>query len=109
MKEKDGLNATVVMCAVVAALGSFTHWLFAALLTLVFPKMAETLHPGTIFAFFCSMMVLHLLWVIFLVPETKGRRLEEITLNVDGGTDGFDRLADGERPCDGRAPRGIGQ
>ena len=61
-------------------LGSSTHWLFAALLTLVFPKMAEALHPGTIFAFFGFMMVLHLLWVIFLVPETKGRRLEDIRL-----------------------------
>ncbi len=61
-------------------LGSSTHWVFAALLTLFFPKMAETLHPGTIFAFFGCMMVLHLLWVIFLVPETKGRRLEEIRL-----------------------------
>lgn len=62
------------------ALGSFTHWFFAALLTLVFPKMAEMLHPGSIFAFFCFMMVLHLFWVIFLVPETKGKRLEEIRL-----------------------------
>lgn len=62
------------------ALGSFTHWFFAALLTLVFPKMAEALHPGAIFAFFCSMMVLHLLWVILLVPETKGKPLEEIRL-----------------------------
>ena len=61
-------------------LGSFTHWLFAALLTLFFPKMAEALQPGTIFAFFGFMMVLHLLWVIFLVPETKGRRLEDIRL-----------------------------
>lgn len=62
------------------ALGSFTHWIFAALLTLFFPKMAELLEPGTIFAFFGGMMVLHLLWVIFLVPETKGRRLEEKNL-----------------------------
>lgn len=62
------------------ALGSFTHWMFAALLTLFFPKMAETLRPGTIFAFFCFMMVLHLLWAVFLVPETKGKRLEEIRL-----------------------------
>lgn len=61
-------------------LGSSTHWIFAALLTLVFPKMAEALQPGTIFAFFGGMMVLHLLWVIFLVPETKGKRLEDIKL-----------------------------
>lgn len=60
------------------ALGSFTHWFFAALLTTVFPKMAEALPPGGIFAFFCFMMVLQLLWVKFLVPETKGVPLEQM-------------------------------
>ena len=59
-----------------AVLGSFTHWFFAALLTFVFPKMAEALPPGAIFAFFCFMMVLQLLWVKFMVPETKGVPLE---------------------------------
>lgn len=33
---------------------------------------------GVIFGFFCFMMVLQLLWVIFMVPETKGRSLEDI-------------------------------
>ncbi|MEA2068410.1 MAG: sugar porter family MFS transporter [Verrucomicrobiota bacterium] len=60
------------------ALGSFTHWIFAALLTLFFPKMVEAFAPGTVFAFFCFMMVLQLLWVKFLVPETKGIPLEEM-------------------------------
>lgn len=60
------------------AFGSFTHWIFAALLTLFFPKMVEVLHPGTIFAFFCGMMVLQLVWVKLMVPETKGVPLEEI-------------------------------
>ncbi len=60
------------------ALGSSTHWLFAALLTLVFPKMAEALPPATIFGFFCGMMVLQLLWVRLFVPETKGIPLEEM-------------------------------
>jgi len=60
------------------ALGSFTHWFFAASLTLVFPKMAEALQPTMIFGFFCFMMVLQLIWVKFMVPETKGASLEEI-------------------------------
>ena len=60
------------------SLGSFTHWIFAALLTLVFPKMVESFAPGTIFAFFCFMMMLQLVWVKFMVPETKGIPLEEI-------------------------------
>ncbi len=60
------------------SLGSFTHWIFAALLTLFFPSMIEKFHPGTVFGFFCFMMVLQLLWVKLMVPETKGRSLEEI-------------------------------
>jgi MFS family permease len=59
-------------------LGSFTHWVFAALLTLVFPRMVEAFQPGTIFAFFCAMMVLQLAWVTFFVPETKGVPLEQM-------------------------------
>ena len=60
------------------SLGSFTHWFFAASLTLVFPLMAEALKPQIIFSLFCGMMVLQLVWVIFFVPETKGIPLEEM-------------------------------
>ena len=60
------------------ALGSFTHWAFAALLTTFFPKMVTSFVPGQVFLFFCVMMVLHLLWVLFMVPETKGVPLEEM-------------------------------
>ncbi len=60
------------------ALGSFTHWLFAALLTLVFPVMAESMLPQFIFSLFCIMMILQLVWVIFFVPETKGVSLESM-------------------------------
>lgn len=60
------------------ALGSSTHWVFAALLTLFFPKMVSAFSPGTVFLFFCLMMVLQLLWVKLAVPETKGIVLERI-------------------------------
>ncbi len=60
------------------ALGSFTHWFFAALLTTFFPKMVKSFAPGYVFLFFCGMMVLHLVWVKFMVPETKGVPLEEM-------------------------------
>ena len=59
-------------------LGSFTHWIFAALLTTFFPKMVEAFTPGSVFLFFCGMMVLHLVWVKVMVPETKGASLEQI-------------------------------
>lgn len=60
------------------AVGSFTHWIFAALLTLIFPTMVAKFAPSVIFLFFCGMMVLQLLWVALMMPETKGIPLEEM-------------------------------
>ena len=60
------------------ALGSFTHWIFAALLTTFFPAMVQRFAPGAVFLFFCGMMVLQLIWVRMMVPETKGVPLEEM-------------------------------
>jgi SP family arabinose:H+ symporter-like MFS transporter len=59
-------------------LGSFTHWVFAALLTTFFPKMVTAFAPGYVFLFFCSMMVLQLIWVKTMVVETKGVPLEQV-------------------------------
>ena len=59
-------------------LGSSTHWIFAALLTTLFPKMVTVFPPGYIFSFFAGMMMLQLLWVRTMVPETKGVPLEQI-------------------------------
>jgi hypothetical protein len=60
------------------SLGSFTHWILAAVIANVFPFFANQFGPGYIFAFFCLMMVVQLAWVRFAMPETKGRSLEEI-------------------------------
>ncbi len=60
------------------SLGSFTHWFFAAALTMIFPVMVNSIHPGWIFGIFSGMMVLQLIWVTFFVPETKGISLEEV-------------------------------
>jgi MFS transporter, SP family, arabinose:H+ symporter len=59
-------------------LGSSTHWIFAALLTTFFPKMVSAFPPGYVFLFFAAMMVLQLIWVTVMVPETKGVPLEQI-------------------------------
>jgi sugar porter (SP) family MFS transporter len=67
------------------ALGSFTHWVFAALLTSFFPKMVTAFPPGYVFLFFCGMMMLQLLWVKMMVPETKGVPLEEIQRRLTQG------------------------
>lgn len=60
------------------ALGSFTHWLMAAIITFTFPYLAEHVGGGNTFLFFTVMMVLQLLFVIRLMPETKGTSLEKI-------------------------------
>lgn len=65
------------------ALGSFTHWIFAALLTAFFPTMVSAFAPGWVFTFFGFMMVLQLVWVKVMVPETKGRPLEQIERDLE--------------------------
>jgi SP family xylose:H+ symportor-like MFS transporter len=59
------------------ALGSFTHWFMAALISWTFPMIAAK-SGGHTFAFYAIMMVLQLLWVILVMPETKGVPLEQI-------------------------------
>jgi MFS transporter, SP family, arabinose:H+ symporter len=70
------------------ALGSFTHWIFAALLTTFFPKMVSAFPPGYVFLFFTFMMTLQLIWVKTMVPETKGVPLEQIQhqLKIDSAS-----------------------
>ena len=60
------------------SLGCSTHWIFAALITTFFPAMVTAFAPGYVFLFFCMMMVLQLIWVRTMVPETKGASLEAI-------------------------------
>ena len=58
--------------------GSFTHWSFCAALTFVFPVMAAAWAPAAIFAFFGVCLCAHLVWALFICPETKGKALEEM-------------------------------
>ena len=59
-------------------LGSSTHWVMAALIAFSFPYLAEKLGGATTFFFFAAMMVLQLVFVWRLMPETKGKSLEQI-------------------------------
>ena len=65
--------------------GCGTHWVFAALITLLTPVFLDEKagilkdDPWIIFAFFAGMMVLQLLFAIFIMPETKGLSLEELS------------------------------
>lgn len=60
------------------ALGSFTHWIFAAIISQTFPMIAGKFGGGGIFAVYAFMMVVQLIWVIFIMPETKGIALEDM-------------------------------
>lgn len=60
--------------------GTGVHWIFAALITLAGPIVIDVFeeNPWPIFAFFAFMMVLQLVFVLFMMPETKGLSLEEL-------------------------------
>lgn len=58
--------------------GSLTHWAWAAIVAQVFPFFAGNVGGSLIFGFFCIMMVLQLLFVWRLMPETKGVALEDM-------------------------------
>jgi sugar porter (SP) family MFS transporter len=59
------------------ALGSFTHWIMAAAISWTFPIIAEK-SGGHTFAFYAVCMVGQLIWVLKVMPETKGISLEQI-------------------------------
>jgi sugar porter (SP) family MFS transporter len=66
--------------------GASTHWVFAAIITLITPVFLDKQtgvfsgdkKPWPIFAFLAFMMVLQLIWALTKVPETKGVSLEEL-------------------------------
>jgi sugar porter (SP) family MFS transporter len=70
--------------AIGQSLGASTHWVFAALITLLTPVFLDAKNgifkdnPWPIFAFFTFMMVMQLIWVLTKVPETKGISLEAL-------------------------------
>lgn len=64
------------------ALGSFTHWLMAALIAFSFPYVTVKLGGGHSFMIFAVMMVLQLFFVWRLMPETKGKSLEQMDGDV---------------------------
>jgi len=59
------------------ALGSSSHWIMNAVISALFPVLAEK-SGGYPFAFFALMMVVQFFLVWFIFPETKGVSLEEM-------------------------------
>jgi MFS transporter, SP family, arabinose:H+ symporter len=62
--------------------GCLTHWVFAAIIAQVFPYFSNKYGGVEIFAFFCCMMVLQLIFVWKMMPETKGLSLESMESSV---------------------------
>lgn len=62
------------------SLGSFTHWIMAAIISWTFPIIVEGSSKGGFysFIFYSLMMLLHLIFVWKFLPETKGKSLESI-------------------------------
>jgi sugar porter (SP) family MFS transporter len=62
------------------SLGSFTHWIMAAIISWTFPVIVEGSEHGGFysFIFYSGMMFLQLIFILKMMPETKGKSLEEI-------------------------------
>jgi len=58
--------------------GTSTHWVLAAIIPSLVPLLFAKIGAGVVFAFFAFMMVLQLLFVKFIMIETKGVPLEEL-------------------------------
>ena len=71
------------------SLGSFTHWFFAVIISWTFPVAINSLSigPGNAFLFFAVMMLFQLLFSWKLMPETKGKSLEQIQKDLKIGYD----------------------
>jgi sugar porter (SP) family MFS transporter len=62
------------------SLGSFTHWIMAAIISWTFPIIVEGSPEGGVysFIFYSVMMLLSFIFIWRVMPETKGRSLEQI-------------------------------
>ena len=59
--------------------GTSTHWVLAAIIPSLVPLLFSTIGAGVVFMIFAIMMVFQLLFVIFMMPETKGISLEVLS------------------------------
>ncbi len=64
-------------------LGSLTHWVMAAIITFSFPALTEFLGGGYTFLIFAGCMVLQLVYVLKMMPETKGTALEDMDQTIN--------------------------
>jgi SP family xylose:H+ symportor-like MFS transporter len=80
--------------------GSLTHWVFAAAVSYAFPGIAAALGGGMAFTLFFLCMVGQLIWVLRVMPETRGVPLEEMeaALGIELSEDDVSSSRSGPRP-----------
>lgn len=61
------------------AFGSSVHWVLAAIIPSLVPVLFTSIGAGYVFLFFAIMMFFQLLFVLFMMPETKGKSLETLS------------------------------
>ena len=66
--------------------GTSVHWILAWLIPSSIPVLFSWVGPGPVFGFFAFMMFLQLLFVHFMMPETKGISLEDLSKKLSPGS-----------------------
>ncbi|MCM4151907.1 sugar porter family MFS transporter [Arenibacter sp. N53] len=74
--------------------GSSVHWVLAAVIPSLIPVLFSSIGAGTVFAFFAFMMFLQLLFVAFIMPETKGVSLEALSKSLSKSNGGNTKKAE---------------
>ena len=68
-----------------SSIATFVNWTFAFIITLAFTDYARAVTPKFAWWSFSVVMLASILFVLFLLPETKGRRLDEIETHFQNG------------------------
>lgn len=64
--------------------GSSVHWVLAAVIPSLVPLLFSSIGAAPVFGFFAFMMILQLVFVHFMMPETKGKSLESLSRSLSG-------------------------
>lgn len=79
------------------SLGSLTHWVFAAITSFAFPPIIGALGGGVAFLIFFVAMIGQLIWVLKVMPETKGVPLEEMEAKLGVSDDARTPAREGQQ------------
>jgi hypothetical protein len=60
------------------SLATATTWLFNAILSITWPSLVQAFKPQGAFSWYACWNIIGFFGVLFLVPETKGKTLEEL-------------------------------